>query len=193
MTINDVEIIQRIGMEILLDIDRICKKYDIQYCLMYGTLLGAVRHGGLIPWDDDIDIAMTRENYNKFLTVAYSELDKKNEIHIQGSGSTEYFSELKIGRKGTKVYLPGTEKDDIMQQIQVDIFCVDYLKIRSERITRLLCKLEVALFAIKWNWDEKKFLINHVKHSGKKFKIGYIIAIYFSHVLRGLLGGGEKY
>lgn len=61
-------------IEILLEIDRICKKYDIQYYADFGTLLGAVRHGGFVPWDDDIDIMMLRPDYERFKSIAIKEL-----------------------------------------------------------------------------------------------------------------------
>ena len=61
---------------ILSEIDRICKKYDISYCLFCGTLLGAVRHGEFIPWDDDIDIMMRRDDFTKFVKIAEKELSK---------------------------------------------------------------------------------------------------------------------
>lgn len=61
-------------MEVLEEIDRICKKYKIQYFADSGTLLGAVRHQGFIPWDDDIDIAMKRVDYQRFIQVAPKEL-----------------------------------------------------------------------------------------------------------------------
>lgn len=61
-------------LEVLSRIDRICTKYGIQYFAEWGTLLGAVRHNGFIPWDDDMDIAMKREDYERFLEVADSEL-----------------------------------------------------------------------------------------------------------------------
>ncbi len=57
-------------MEVLSDIDALCKKYNIAYFADSGTLIGAVRHGGFIPWDDDLDIGMTRENYELFLEHA---------------------------------------------------------------------------------------------------------------------------
>lgn len=65
---------KEVGLEILLQIDRICKQHDIRYYLAYGSLIGAVRHGGFIPWDDDIDIWMEYSDYKKFEAIA-SELD----------------------------------------------------------------------------------------------------------------------
>ena len=57
-------------VEVLLDIDKVCKKNQITYFADFGTLLGAVRHQGFIPWDDDLDISMKREDYNRFLAAA---------------------------------------------------------------------------------------------------------------------------
>lgn len=75
--------IQSLLLGYLLDVDRICKKHNIKYFLGGGTLLGAIRHHGFIPWDDDADIMMLREDYDKFLQVAPAEMPK--ELSLQTS------------------------------------------------------------------------------------------------------------
>ena len=72
--------IQQYLLPMLIDIDKFCRENNIKYSLSDGTLLGAVRHRGFIPWDDDIDLSLDRENFNKFITVAESRLPKQYEI-----------------------------------------------------------------------------------------------------------------
>ena len=71
-------------MEMLMMIDEICERHDIAYYADWGTLLGAARHGGFIPWDDDIDIAMKREDLKRFIVYAEKELPSEfliNNVH----------------------------------------------------------------------------------------------------------------
>lgn len=67
-------------LEVLGEVDRICRKYGLKYFADYGTLIGAVRHGGFIPWDDDFDISMLREDYMVFLKVAEKELPERYKV-----------------------------------------------------------------------------------------------------------------
>lgn len=65
----NIEELHKVQYEILLEFDRVCKKYDLTYFLAYGTLLGAVRHEGFIPWDDDIDTLMPYEDFQKLQSI----------------------------------------------------------------------------------------------------------------------------
>ena len=69
------------GIKVLEEVDRICRKHDIKYFVIWGTLLGAVRHKGFIPWDDDIDIGMKRADYMRFLEIASKELPEGFSLH----------------------------------------------------------------------------------------------------------------
>lgn len=71
-----MEDVQKISLAILKFIANICEREGFRYCLMYGTLIGAIRHKGFIPWDDDVDIMMPRPDYEKFLRYAYSHKDE---------------------------------------------------------------------------------------------------------------------
>lgn len=98
---GDLRKLQLIELELLVEFDRICRKYDIQYTLTGGTLLGAVRHGGFIPWDDDADVAMLREEYERFKKACQIELDSK--FYFQDMRNTQGYrwGYGKLRKKGT--------------------------------------------------------------------------------------------
>ena len=69
LTKDEVKKLHDVELELLVEFDRICRKYDIPYSIDGGTLLGAVRHKGFIPWDDDADVIMNRTAYRKLIAV----------------------------------------------------------------------------------------------------------------------------
>ena len=79
---------QLIMLDMLIEFDAICKKHQLQYWLDSGTLLGAVRHQGFIPWDDDIDICMERNDYQKFIQICSQELSKEYFLQTKTCGHT---------------------------------------------------------------------------------------------------------
>lgn len=118
---------QTVLLQMLKEIDRICKKHDIPYMLFSGTLLGTVREGGFIPWDDDADIVMLRDAYEKFLQVAPEELGA--EFFLQKEFSEHwpmFFSKLrKNGTTCIERYVPKDQKTHM--GVYVDIFPCDNL------------------------------------------------------------------
>ena len=113
---------RHIQLEILKSIDDFCKENKIEYSLAFGTLLGAVRHKGFIPWDDDVDIMMTRENYEKFRD-SYS--SKRYPLTDLKSDSCHPVSMGKIYDSQTYFYSLGTMKRKY--GLFVDIFPFDVI------------------------------------------------------------------
>ena len=75
LTQEQLRKLQLTELEMLVEFDRICRKNNIHYILGYGTLLGAVRHNGFIPWDDDVDVFLMRDEYNKFCEACKTDLN----------------------------------------------------------------------------------------------------------------------
>jgi phosphorylcholine metabolism protein LicD len=74
---GDLRKVQLLQLQLLIEIDRLCKVNNLTYYIIAGTLLGAVRHGGFIPWDSDIDIAMFREDYEKLIKNGNRQIDSR--------------------------------------------------------------------------------------------------------------------
>ena len=137
--------IQNILLNFLLEIDRICKKHNIKYFLAGGTLLGAVRHKGFIPWDDDADVMMLREDYERFLKVLPYELPAN--FAIQNDEKTSHFPFTKI-RINDTVF--STEFSSRFEDIHNGIF-FDVLAQDQTSNNKLLRKLHMhATASARW-------------------------------------------
>lgn len=114
--------LKQIQLEILCDVAAFCEKHGLRYFLAYGTLLGAVRHKGYIPWDDDIDIHMPRPDYEKFLQT-YNRENHDN-IAVSPENKAEYRTAFaKVYRRGT-IVKEFHFKPDVFG-VYIDVFPLD--------------------------------------------------------------------
>lgn len=122
---NELRHLQNVILSIAKDIDELCKINDIEYYLLGGSAIGAVRHKGFIPWDDDLDIIMTHENYERFIKVCREQLDKsKYYVQVGLEDWPLYFTKIKL--KGTLLEeYDAYATNDNMKGIYVDIFKMD--------------------------------------------------------------------
>lgn len=138
-----IEELRTIQMDILQNVHDFCIKHDIKYTLAYGTLLGAVRHGGYIPWDDDIDIAMLRPEYERFMreykddVYRFTECRLDKDVHI-GFGKVEDTRTLVIEGGNTKNL-----------GVSIDVFPIDDLCDTYEDSVKYVK-------SYKWNWLIRK-------------------------------------
>jgi len=113
-------------LELLLEMDRICKKHKIRYWLIGGTLLGAARHHGFIPWDDDMDVQMLREDYLRLIEVMPKELPGTMALQCRRTDPNYFFQYAKLRDRRSVLY-ENNGYDKIFRErgIYVDIFPID--------------------------------------------------------------------
>lgn len=118
--------LQLTELEILMELDRVCRKHNLRYYIVGGTLIGAARTGGFIPWDDDIDVSMPRKDFDKLLSLK----DEFSEDFFLQTHKTEkdcYFFYAKLRKNGTYFGEDKFEHTGIHKGIFMDIFPLDYI------------------------------------------------------------------
>lgn len=117
-------------LDIMDEIHKICEENNIKYFMIGGTLLGAIRHGGYIPWDDDLDIAIPREDYERFLIIAPEKLSKSYSLVTFDRDSNYHQPFAKVVKKNTLFKETPTGNMGIF----VDVFPYDYTKGVSKKL-----------------------------------------------------------
>ena len=120
----NIQDVQKTLLEILREFDRVCDKYHINYVLDGGTMLGAVRHHGFIPWDDDVDVAMLRKDYKKFLR-AWSKEHTKCTFESFKTNKYWPYNFGKFFKDGTIYEEKHTSKLNINHGLFIDVFPLD--------------------------------------------------------------------
>lgn len=149
-----LDAIQQIQLAYLLEVDRICRKHNIKYFLGGGTLLGAIRHKGFIPWDDDSDIMMLREDYDKFCKIAADELPANMSFQSNKTDKSCFYEFAKLRVNGTAFATEFAKEHKTMHNgIAFDIFCHDKTANShfGQKIHLAMTIFTRALVFNKWN------------------------------------------
>ena len=117
--------LQKVDLEITMQIVDICKKHNIQYFITSGTMLGAIRHKGFIPWDDDIDIGMMRDQYEKFLEVAEKELPETLKLVTFRNTPEYHYYISRVVDTDTWIEEERMAEDEKMTHVSVDVYAID--------------------------------------------------------------------
>ena len=122
---ENFEKLHQVDLSIVREVVKICNKHNLSYYMLGGTMLGAIRHKGFIPWDDDIDLGMPRKHYEKFLEIAPNELPKNLQVvNYRNTPSYQYYI-TRIQDSRFKVIEERIGNDSKYTHAAIDIFPID--------------------------------------------------------------------
>ncbi|MBK2403373.1 LicD family protein [Erysipelothrix rhusiopathiae] len=170
--------LQQEELNILIEFDRICKKHNIIYSLSSGTLLGAIRHQGFIPWDDDIDVNMSRSEFNRFEQVVAEELNQDFFYQSFKTEKDHYHAFSKIRSNKVELVEKSTDYLNINHGVWIDIFPYDNipddLELRNEQKKKVsfynkLISLFVYTFVTDEDLGKKRLIKSTFYHLNRIF------------------------
>ncbi|MBF7102886.1 LicD family protein [Pediococcus pentosaceus] len=163
--------IKKVELDILIEIKRICDFYNIEFFLIGGSFLGAIRHKGFISWDDDIDIGMTRGNYEKFIQVSSKEFTGKIKVQNYYSDNTYPLSFLKVLNTAYKVKENRSRNKDSLNGIFVDVFPFD-------RMPKSTIRRKIQIFRFKFLNSYIEYELGWRSKNFKNEMISFLINIF---------------
>jgi len=149
-TEEQIKKIQEIEIRNLKEIKRVCEKIGVEFFLYGGSLIGAVRHTGFVPWDDDLDIAMSRDDYMKFVKEAPKYLSDEYYLQTPYSDKKSPYFYSKLRLRGTKCIEYAHHKMNIEQGIYVDIYPIDKMPEDKEEFLRLYNEFQKTVRLFVW-------------------------------------------
>lgn len=146
---NDLKILQQEIFKITKEVTKLCDKHNIKYFLIAGSLLGAVRHKGFIPWDDDMDIGMMRDDYEKFLKIAEKELPKPYFLQTMQNEKNCGLIFAKVRNENTETYETPSKHLNLRNGIWLDIFPFDSIPDDNKKAKFHFNKIRFLNFSLK--------------------------------------------
>ena len=194
--------LQKVELSILKDFDDVCRENNIEYFALAGTAIGAVRHGGFIPWDDDIDVGLLRKDYEKVIKCFSQKLNDKYDIL-----NTEYDHDYPL--MTTRIVLKGTRfQEECFSTLKgnygifLDVYCFDYVpddnrKMNSEAkkvwvLGKLMILTQIGIPVLYINGIKKKVVLLCCKCLHSLFKLLRLSPYSFYKKIREELKKNEK-
>ena len=184
--VTDIREIQQMELGIMEYIHEVCQKIGVKYFLAYGSLIGAVRHKGFIPWDDDMDICMLREDYEKLQDYLIAHPDDRYEVMSYKNNLNYVYPFMKVQDNQTYLLEEDVRIDSNMG-IYVDIFPVDGYEddsVFKDKMTRLIKKRQLSCYTFKGITNTKSLLNSLIRYIS-------VIIFYFTNTNKYIRGIDE--
>jgi len=181
--VTDIREIQQMELGIMEYIHEVCQKIGVKYFLAYGSLIGAVRHKGFIPWDDDMDICMLREDYEKLQDYLIANPDERYEVMSYKNNLNYVYPFMKVQDNQTYLLEEDVRIDSNMG-IYVDIFPVDGYEddsVFKDKMTRLIKKRQLSCYTFKGITNTKSLLNSLIRYIS-------VIVFYFTNTNKYIRG-----
>lgn len=167
-----------------VDLDERCRKHGIKLFLVGGSLLGAVRHGGFIPWDDDMDLGASREDYEKLKEIFDEEFSDRYELRCPNSPYPNGYRFMQIYKKETVLKTAGGSNPFQPECVKMDIFPYDYVPnnslIRKIKGTYINALMLISTCVMDRKYGDYKSLIKNAPRGKLYLRIRVIIGTLFS-------------
>lgn len=188
MNDEQFKLVQKTGLEMYLTISDICKRHDLNIMLGFGSALGATRHKGFVPWDDDVDVLMPRKDYNQFISICNQELPSNLIIYAPGSKNGPEVRYTKIFNKDFKIFPEGG--DELSNLVCLDVMPLEYYdnKVLRRKIKWALYLLVSTAATTTRIWHDRsmdtdyRFLMKLTIKGKIEYYIRLVIGFLFSYL-----------